>query len=126
LVGEEARVGEPPAPQPPTRDAAGEADAERESTCEQIELAPSVQDEVRVNGRATRISPTRDGDDDAETGRKSMSKKRRTLRLSAKTNWMVEQLATARGLDANSTIAVAIAEDFFRLFGPVVARPDHG
>jgi hypothetical protein len=31
---------------------------------------------------------------------------------------MVEELAAARGIDVNATIAVAIAEDYFRLFGP--------
>ena len=43
---------------------------------------------------------------------------RRTLRLSPRTNMMVEELAAARGIDVNATIAVAIAEDYFRLFGP--------
>ena len=42
---------------------------------------------------------------------------RRTLRLSPRTNTMVEELAAARGIDVNTTIAVAIAEDYFRLFG---------
>ncbi len=43
--------------------------------------------------------------------------RRRTLRLSPRTNAMAERLAAVRGIDVNATIAVAIAEDYFRLFG---------
>lgn len=46
--------------------------------------------------------------------------RRRTLRLSPRTNAMAERLAAARGIDVNATIAVAIAEDYFRLFGTSV------
>ena len=69
---------------------------------------------ARDEAAATRSRPTE------KPASSSDRVRRRTLRLSPRTNAMAERLAAARGIDVNATIAVAIAEDYFRLFGTSV------